>query len=286
MVARAIEGAAPKSPAKLLGFSKAPSSENAETTSPPTMTLKTISFTHTCPRAAHTRPATAPSPVGCATQLKWMPQVINRAFTNCTGNPIPELERRSSNVGRPSQTWNELLRNRPGRYKPGPGAVDLSGFLVELNQNLGVALDAFIELLIRFGGFVDWDAMADNLAGLCLAVHNQISKIFVVLLYRSLPAAHGQPLIEEFRDCEREDSLFCRLILSSGIRGHVNADHSQTSRWIQHAHTILQYLRGLFFFWTFVVMRLIANSINRAIDSFHLFLARPQALLNTLVFLS
>lgn len=38
MVARATEGAAERSPAKLLGFKTSPSRENADTTVPPTST--------------------------------------------------------------------------------------------------------------------------------------------------------------------------------------------------------------------------------------------------------
>jgi hypothetical protein len=43
-VASATEGAAPNSPAKLLGFKRSPNREKAETTIPPIATLQMISF--------------------------------------------------------------------------------------------------------------------------------------------------------------------------------------------------------------------------------------------------
>src|SRR5438105_1976170 len=43
-VARATEGAAPNSPAKLLGLNKSPNSANAETTAPPIRNRRKISF--------------------------------------------------------------------------------------------------------------------------------------------------------------------------------------------------------------------------------------------------
>ena len=67
----------------------------------------------------------------------------------------------------------------------------LCGFLlIKFDQYLGVAFDALIKFLICIGCLFDLNTMAYDLAWLNFTIHNQISQIFVVLLYRSLAASH------------------------------------------------------------------------------------------------
>src|SRR5258708_2497295 len=84
----------------------------------------------------------------------------------------------------------------------------LSRFLVrESNQYFRIAIDPLIKLVVGFRGFLDVDVMADNAARFCASIDDQIAKVLVVFLDRRLPAAHGDPLVEELGERKREDSL-------------------------------------------------------------------------------
>ena len=68
-MARETEGAAPKSPAKLLGFSNSPSMANAETATPPIIILKRISLTNSF-RLTFPPPDSSPEPRVASAAIK------------------------------------------------------------------------------------------------------------------------------------------------------------------------------------------------------------------------
>ena len=70
-----------------------------------------------------------------------------------------------------------------------PKVNTLCGLLIEANQSFGVAIDLLVELLVSLGSFIDAYMMAHDFAGLRLAVHNRVAKIFIVFLDWSWPAA-------------------------------------------------------------------------------------------------
>src|ERR1700685_3977640 len=108
--------------------------------------------------------------------------------------------------------------------------------------------------------------MADNLAGLCAAIHNKIAKVLVVFLDPALTAAHADSLIEVIGDGKWEDAFLRGIILGAGIGRNVNADHPDASGGIHHAYAVFQHLSWFLFVRTFVVTRLVAYCIDRAID--------------------
>jgi hypothetical protein len=109
----------------------------------------------------------------------------------------------------------------------------------ESNQYFRITIDPLVELVIGLRSFVDVDVMADNTARLCTSADNQVTKILVVFLDRRLPAAHGDPLVEELSDRKRKDALLC-VTLGAGIRSDVHADDSDAARGIYNLQALGQ----------------------------------------------
>src|ERR1035438_1596567 len=85
---------------------------------------------------------------------------------------------------------------------------------------------------------------------------------------------------------DRKDPFLRVLTLGAWIRRNIDADHSHASSRIDHAYTVLQYLGWVFFVRIMIAAGLVAYRIDGAIHAFHFLLARPQALLDSLVLLA
>src|SRR5712675_676506 len=96
------------------------------------------------------------------------------------------------------------------------------------NQYFRITIDSLIELVIGFRGFVDVDVMADNAARFRASIDDQIAKVLVVFLDRRLPAAHGDPLVEELGYRKWKDALLS-VALSAWIRSDVHANDSDAA---------------------------------------------------------
>src|SRR5438477_12921337 len=81
--------------------------------------------------------------------------------------------------------------------------------LAEANHHFGVAIDAAVEFLIGIGRLIDLNVMTDDLARFRAAIHDQIAQIFIVFLYGSLSAAHGDSLVKEFGNGKWENTFLC-----------------------------------------------------------------------------
>jgi hypothetical protein len=97
--------------------------------------------------------------------------------------------------------------------------------LVEFDQNLGVALDSLVELVVGIRSFLNLNAVTDDLAGLGPSVHNQITKILVVLLDWRLTTSHGYALVEEIGNRKGIDALL-RIALRAWIRSDVHTNEA------------------------------------------------------------
>jgi len=109
-----------------------------------------------------------------------------------------------------------------------------------------MATGALVEFVIRVGGIVDFDVMADYIAGFGTTRDNQIAKVLVIFFYRGLAAAHRDSFIEEISHRKRGYPLLRLLILGPRVGRHVYANHSDTARGIDHADAVLQDLGWLF----------------------------------------
>jgi hypothetical protein len=84
----------------------------------------------------------------------------------------------------------------------------------------------FIEFV---GSFIDLDVMTHYSAGLGTPRDNRIAKILVVFFHPGLPAANGDPLVEELGYRKRLNALLGLFAFCAWIRSYINTDDANAS---------------------------------------------------------
>src|SRR4051812_5020609 len=135
-----------------------------------------------------------------------------------------------------------------------------------VQDDLRVALDALVELLVRLGCLLEPELVRDDEARRRPARDDQVAKVPDVALDVALPRAHPQALLEQLADGDEQQALPRRLVGSARVGRDVEAGNTECAGGAHGLDQRVEDDRGLLAAGL-VRLRLVAHRVDPLVGS-------------------